>query len=96
MGRTSSSPARSPAAKRPCLQSWLLALADRNTPDTLELYLVDLRNEDLAPLESLPHCQGLITDADTLDAMVSAIADQLRARRQARAQRQAANGLTAS
>jgi S-DNA-T family DNA segregation ATPase FtsK/SpoIIIE len=76
--------------KTTLLQSWLLALADRNAPGSLELYLVDLRNEDLAPLASLPHCRQLIADADTLDTVVRSIADEMRLRRQTRAQRQAA------
>ncbi|MBM4430091.1 MAG: type VII secretion protein EssC, partial [Chloroflexi bacterium] len=65
------------------LQSWLLALAERFSPQRLQLYLVDFRQAGLFPLQRLPQVKAYITSDDRLAEELSQITQQLQGRRQA-------------
>jgi S-DNA-T family DNA segregation ATPase FtsK/SpoIIIE len=71
------------SGKTTLLQSWVLALAERYTPQRLYLYLVDMRRSGLAPLRRLPHMKAYIDDDDKLSAALAEIRDLLRERRKA-------------
>lgn len=58
------------AGKTMLLQTMLLSLCAGTSPQDLRLVLVDLKNEDLAPFEKLPH---VLTFAGTRDAAIDAI-----------------------
>jgi S-DNA-T family DNA segregation ATPase FtsK/SpoIIIE len=65
------------------LQTWLLALAERFSPQRLQLYLVDFRQAGLFPLQRLPHVKSYITTDDRLAEELTQISQQLQGRRQA-------------
>lgn len=79
------------SGKTTFLQTWLLALAERYSPQCLQIYLVDFRHSGLFALQGLPHngLQGLppgqrvIEDGDRLGQTINDIAVQLRERRHA-------------
>lgn len=50
--------------------SLLLSLMISTPPDRLQVYLVDLKNEDLTPLAALPHVRGLAVDLPSAVAMI--------------------------
>lgn len=58
------------AGKTMLLQTMLLSLCAATSPDELKLVLVDLKNEDLAPFERLPHT---LTFAGTRARAIEAI-----------------------
>jgi len=81
------------SGKTTFLQSWLLALAERFSPQRLQLYLVDFRRSGLLPLANLPHANYL-DDDDRLGQALADIAQMLGERRQTLGKaRQAAGGL---
>ena len=71
------------SGKTTFLQSWLLALAERFSPQQLHLYLVDFRRVGLFPLQRLPHVQTYVTDDDQLGDALAEISPALQERRQA-------------
>lgn len=81
------------SGKTTLLQSWLLALAERYTPQRVYMYLVDMRRSGLSPLQRLPHVKAYIDDDDKLSAALAEIRDLLKERRTAMEQaRQEAGG----
>jgi len=53
--------------------SLLASLACSTSPDQLQVYVVDLKNEDFTPLVALPHVRGLAVDLPSAVAMVREI-----------------------
>ncbi|RLB23012.1 MAG: hypothetical protein DRG71_06485, partial [Deltaproteobacteria bacterium] len=71
------------SGKTTFLQTWLLALAERFSPEQLHLYLIDFRRVGLFPLRRLPHVQAYVTDDDQLGDALAEISHALQERRQA-------------
>ncbi|MDY7078823.1 MAG: type VII secretion protein EssC [Chloroflexota bacterium] len=72
------------SGKTTFLQTWLLALAERFSPEQLHLYLADFRRVGLFPLRRLPHVRAYVTDDDQLGDALAEISRALQERRQAR------------
>lgn len=70
----------SQSGKTSLLQTWLLALAERNSPENFRFLLIDLSWGNLEALKTLPHCVACINDASELkvtDQTTSEIKEQL-------------------
>ena len=70
------------SGKTTLLQSWVLALAEKASPEQMHLYLVDFRRSGLLPLRRLPHVRVYVENDDTLTDALSEISQALEARRQ--------------
>ena len=71
------------SGKTEFLITWLVALAAVHSPNELGLLLIDFKGgSGFAPVESLPHCLGLVTDLDAAEAtrVVDSLAAELRRR----------------
>lgn len=69
------------SGKTTLLRTWLVSLAERNPPERLELWLVDMGMGGLRPLKGLPHVRAYVTDGAGLAEIVDRIAADLPERR---------------
>ncbi len=73
-------PARS--GKTTLLQTWMLALAERFSPDDLQLFVLDSRRAGLAIVQTLPHVKRYSADAQQADAVLKQVTALLEQRQQ--------------
>jgi S-DNA-T family DNA segregation ATPase FtsK/SpoIIIE len=70
--------------KSTVLQTLVVNLAKTNTPDQVQMHLIDFGNNGLLPLKNLPHVADLVTleEAEKLGKMLEVIAGLLATRKQ--------------
>lgn len=70
--------------KSTVLQTLVVNLAQANTPEQVQVNLIDFGNNGLLPLKDLPHVADIVTleESEKLSKMLSAIADLLATRKQ--------------
>lgn len=71
-------PARS--GKTTLLQTWILALAERFSPDDIQFYILDSRRAGLASIQSLPQVKGYSSDSAQVDAILRQVTTLLEKR----------------
>lgn len=64
------------AGKTMLLQTMLLSLCAGTSPDEVRLVLVDLKNEDLAPFETLPHVETFAGTPEQARRAIQAVVDE--------------------
>jgi S-DNA-T family DNA segregation ATPase FtsK/SpoIIIE len=81
------------SGKTTLLRTWLLALAMRNPPSRLQMFLVDSRRMGLAALAGLPQVKDYSCDSDGCAATLDRVEQLIRKRKQeVDSQRQRASG----
>ena len=70
------------AGKSVLTQMLLLSLAHNTSPDELEIWLVDLKNDDMTALRRLPHVTTVATNAQQAARVIGAVRKELAARQQ--------------
>jgi len=64
------------AGKSVLLQMMLLSLCANNSPESLKLVLIDLKNEDLTPFKKLPHVLSFNTDLQSATVAIEAMIEE--------------------
>lgn len=79
--------------KTTLLQSWILALAEHTSGDSLNILLVDFRRDGLVQLQGLPHVKAFVDEEQELNDVISDITEAAQDRRKAlESARRAATG----
>ena len=81
------------SGKTTLLQTWILALAEHTSGESLNLLLVDFRRDGLVQLQGLPHVKAFVDEEQELNDVISDVAMAAQERRKAlESARRAATG----
>ncbi|MFZ5826306.1 MAG: type VII secretion protein EssC [Bacillota bacterium] len=69
------------SGKTTLLQTWGLSMAQRRSPEQLQLFLVDMGGGGLTTLRRLPHVKAHVTDATSAEAMAEQLTCTIQERR---------------
>lgn len=82
--------------KTTLLMSWLIALAEWHSPESMRLFLCDLSDfpeDGLGMLRGLPHCAGFAQNPSELELMLASLSEEVAKRRARKEQLQDAPAL---
>ena len=68
------------SGKTTLAQTAILSMAWNQSPEELELYLIDLKNSGIKDLETLPHVRGVATEGHTAASIIRYVRDRLKER----------------